>query len=127
MPVHLFEACCVQVLGQSHTNLELAFTRALKMWESGANSSPSKKLASSSRSGAVAAAAASPKQDVADKTRLYDAQQSHVALACRIEQQYQGTVQFESGQRVSFIFCHSTAAAAKKASTRKQQQPALHA
>ena len=104
------------VLGRRHHQQDLAFTRALKMWESQAQSSPNKKQ-KSGKSGDAAAAA------VKDKTKLYDNTTSHVALATRIEQQYGGSVQFESGQRVSFVYCAVDAVAAQRASTAQKKPP----
>ena len=102
--LNYFGCGCQEVLAQRHHNLDLAFTRALKMWESGPaqNSPAAKKQKSSAKQRSNSASATTTAQvEVADKTRLYDAQQSHVALASRIEQQSCGRVQFESGQRVS--------------------------
>ena len=102
--LNYFGCGCQEVLAQRHHNLDLAFTRALKMWESGPaqNSPAAKKQKSTAKQRSNSASATTTAQvEVADKTRLYDAQQSHVALASRIEQQSCGRVQFESGQRVS--------------------------
>ena len=104
------------VLGRRHHQQDLAFTRALKMWESQAQASPHKKQKGSKSGGAAAVV-------VKDKTKLYDMKTSHVALAARIEQQHGGAVQFESGQRVSFVYCAHDATTAQRASTAQKKPP----
>jgi DNA polymerase delta subunit 1 len=120
------QAAIHSVLGQRHHLLDLAFTRALKMWESGgARSSPSK-AAAAGRSPTTKAFKQAVRADIAQKVKLYDAQASHVALASRIEQRYaSNSVTFESGQRVSFLYCTVAATQAKRASTKSQTKPPL--
>jgi DNA polymerase delta subunit 1 len=101
-----------EVLGRRHHLLDLSHTRALKMWESASHASPAKTKKKR-------AAGEAEK----DKTKLYDVTTAHVALATKIEQQYGGRVSFESGQRVSYVFCAPPAAAAQRASTGQKKLP----
>ncbi len=104
-----------QVLGRRHHLLDLSHTRALKLWESSAQSSPAK--AKKKAKGGI------DSEPIKDKTKLYDVTTAHVALATKIEQQYGGRIAFESGQRVSYVFCSPPAAAAQRASTGQKKLP----
>ena len=104
-----------QVLGRRHHLLDLSHTRALKLWESSAQSSPAK--------GKKNAKEGTDSERAKDKTKLYDVTTAHVALATRIEQDYGGQIAFESGQRVSYVFCAPAATAAQRASTGQKKLP----
>ena len=104
-----------QVLGRRHHLLDLSHTRALKLWESSAQSSPAK--------GKKKGKEGTDSEKAKDKTKLYDVTTAHVALATRIEQHYGGHIAFESGQRVSYVFCAPAATTAQRASIGQKKLP----
>lgn len=99
----------LKVKRHEHTALDLCFTKALRLWESSHKATKSRDQTTSTSF-----------PDVSSKSRMYDSTQAHVEVAATIEIQSKGQIQFESGQRVQYVFCTPTATQSTQAWARKQ-------
>ena len=98
------------VMGRRHHAQDLAHTTALKMWESAAQSSPAKSKKKAAKK-------------AKDETELYTATTAHTFLAKQIQDESGGMIFFESGQRISYVYCAPKAQDAQRASTAKKRPP----
>ena len=99
----------LKVKRHEHTALDLCFSKALRLWESSQKVTTSREQTISTSF-----------PDVSSKSRMYDSTQAHVEVASTIETQSNGQIQFESGQRVQYVFCTPAATQSTQAWARKQ-------